>query len=177
MLGSHGAGLTRRFFDGEARMNQTGVVAARWVAISALVGLVVLLNQDPVAEKKAAKCVVLVSCMDDHCLAPARKYVKKVYRAERIDSPTLAGPNFLLAENKKREVVDYLKEEIALAIRHHRAQMIFICAHEGCLGSAGSKAEQMERSRRSKRLIEGMDLGVPIRLLWIAKDKTVEEFE
>lgn len=131
-------------------------------------------------DKKKARAVMVLCCMDDYCIEPARGYIREAYGAKRIDMGTFPGVNLELAENKDKALVGHLKREVKIAVEDHGAEIIFIGGHENCAGNRNPKEKdqeiQMGHNRRAKKVIEEMKTGAQVKMFYVEEDrKTVTE--
>ena len=119
-----------------------------------------------------------LGCMDGRIQDAAFLHVRTNYDVEWVDIITEPGINKILAENIDAAVIQRIKEEIQISIRHHGSNVVFISGHAECAGNPAGKKEQMEHLRNAKKIVESFGFGADIVLLWIENDWiTVEEID
>ncbi len=125
-------------------------------------------------EKKFA-CAL--NCMDGRVQDAVSQYIKKTYGITYVDMVTEAGPNKILADKTNTAIVENIKDRVWISFHHHKSNLLFIAAHEGCAGNPAPKEEQIKHLIKAKKTTESFGFGGKIILLWVSKKGTVWKAE
>ena len=116
-----------------------------------------------------------IHCMDGRIQEPISQFLKRKFWIKYVDTITEAGPNKILAENKRKVLLESIFYRISISINDHGSQLIAISGHHGCLGNPESKSNQIEHLKKAEKILKEKYPDIKIVKLWIAEDLCVEE--
>ena len=99
------------------------------------------------------KFATAINCMDGRVQEPVLGYMKQNFGASYVDMITEPGPNKILAENSNANVIELLKEKVAISVEKHGSEVIAITGHYDCAGNPASEDEQKEHLRKAVSVI------------------------
>lgn len=81
--------------------------------------------------------------MDSRVQLPVIEYLQKRFDSQYVDSITEPGPNLILAEQNKPNLVKSIFDRIKVSVEHHHSKGIAIVGHYDCVGNPASIEEQI----------------------------------
>ena len=108
-----------------------------------------------------------VHCMDGRIQEPIIKFIKENYDLEFVDTITEPGPNKILAEHHKKELLYSILGRINISIEKHRSRLIFISGHHDCAGNPVEEGKQKEQIDKSVIYLKKTYPGLEVVGLWV----------
>ncbi len=108
-----------------------------------------------------------VNCMDGRVQLPVIEYLQKRFRSQYVDSITEPGPNLILAEQTKSDLVRSIFDRISISIEHHHSKAIAIVGHHDCAGNPASKDDQIAHIGKAIKIVRDRYPDIEIIGLWV----------
>ncbi len=116
---------------------------------------------------KIPEFVTAINCMDGRVQEPVLKKLKNDYNAQNVDMLTIPGPSLTLAQNKDKEKIQTIKEEIDISVNKHGSKLIAIVGHYDCAGTPKEKEGQIKDIKKSIENIKKWGHDTKIIGLWV----------
>lgn len=116
-----------------------------------------------------------INCMDGRVQQPVISYLKDRYNAEYVDSITEPGPNLILAEQNRPELIQSILERLQISVEKHGSAGIAVVGHYDCAGNPAPRDRQIGHVRDSIRFLRTHYTSIDIIGLWVNEEWEVEE--
>ena len=116
-----------------------------------------------------------INCMDGRVQLPVINYLKKRYGTEYVDMVTEPGPNKVLAEQTKREIVESILSRVKISVEKHGSKHIAIIGHHDCAGNPADEEQQKVHILKSIKSIGDVFKDVEVIGLWVDENWNVVE--
>jgi ABC-type lipoprotein release transport system permease subunit len=137
-----------------------------------------LIFRNYIASKKrriVKKFFTAINCMDGRTQIPVINFLKEKYKVEFIDNITEPGPNLILSEQKKTQLLNSIFERVDISINKHSSKGIAVIGHYDCAGNPASESEQKTHLNKSLELLRSKYPHVIVTALWLNKNFDVTE--
>ncbi|WGI18121.1 carbonic anhydrase [Methanonatronarchaeum sp. AMET-Sl] len=118
---------------------------------------------------KIPKFVTAINCMDGRVQEPVLKKLKEDYNAQNVDMLTIPGPSLTIAQNKDKQKIQTIKEELKISTQKHNSNLIAIVGHYDCAGTPKNKKGQIKDIKKSIKTIKKWGYNTKTIGLWVDK--------
>ncbi len=119
-------------------------------------------------------CTV-INCMDGRIQLPVIRYLQERFDAEHVDNITEAGPNLILAEQKRTASVQAILERLKISIENHNSIGIALVGHHECAGNPVSKDDQIGHMAKAIQFLREHYPNTQMLGLWIDENREIHE--
>lgn len=122
------------------------------------------------------KFCTAINCMDGRVQLPVIRYLQKRFNVQYVDSITEAGPNLILAEQKKIDSVQSIFEKLEISITRHNSVGLALVGHHDCAGNPAPRDNQIEHIQKAIQFLRQHYESLEIIGLWVDENWEVHEF-
>ena len=116
-----------------------------------------------------------LNCIDGRTQIPVINFIKQRSGVRHVDMITEAGIIKHLSSNTEDSVVKATRLSLEISVSGHKTQIVFLVAHQDCLGNQVADNIQKEQLLQAKRNVESWHLPVEVKCLWLNATWQVEE--
>ncbi len=107
-----------------------------------------------------------INCMDGRTQIPVIKYLKKQYNIDYVDMITEPGPEKIISEFTDNNLINSIKDRLAISIEKHNSKLIAIVGHYDCAGNPVDKYIQIKQILASIKIIKSWYEKLQVIGLW-----------
>lgn len=119
-------------------------------------------------------CTV-INCMDGRVQLPVIGYLQNRFNVEYVDSVTEAGPNLILSEGEKFDLINSIHQRLRISIENHNSVGIAIVGHHDCAGNPAPEEEQSSHINQALQILRQEYKDLEIIGLWVDENLEVHE--
>lgn len=116
-----------------------------------------------------------INCMDGRVQLPVIHYLKERYQADYVDSITEPGPNGILAQADKHEIIENILLRVDISVKKHKSGAIAVVGHHDCAGNPVTKEIQIKQILQAVKFLQNRYPIIEIIGLWIDENWTVHQ--
>lgn len=119
------------------------------------------------------KFTTVINCMDGRIQSAVIDFMQGMFEYEYVDMITAAGPSLVLAENKKKDLIDNIKFRLDISIEKHFSKVVAVVGHFDCAAIIMSDEEQQQVVQKACKLVESWHDDIEVLGLWVSSDLNV----
>ena len=113
------------------------------------------------------KFATAINCIDGRAQKPVIDFVGRRFSVDCVDMITEPGPDKILSENKKTEIIKSIKDRVAISVEKHESKAIVIVGHHDCAGNPVTRDEHLKQIKKAKQNIDKWNLGISVYGAWV----------
>ena len=118
-------------------------------------------------------CTV-INCMDGRTQIPVIRYLQDKFGVDYVDSITEPGPNLILAEGKRTDLINSILARLEISMGAHNSVGIAVVGHHGCAGNPAPQDVQIAHIKKAIQFLR-QHYKAEIIGLWVDSKWEVEE--
>jgi len=128
--------------------------------------------------KEEKRCAgTMVGCFDGRIQIPALSFLHELWHSDWVDVVSETAPEKILSENKDRDAISHLHQNIKASLDTQGEQRIAVVAHSTCDSNAVPDDQKKEMLRATTLILQKRYPEASVIGIWIDKNGKPQQIE